>query len=82
MKLTRILRFHQKQLWHSDREKIFVRLSEPPIYMEVLTDGRESANKIIKITKEIMNTDYRYQLESKGWTHNPPNTDLCDLLLK
>ena len=23
-----------------------------------------------------MNTDYRYQLESKGWTHNPPNTDL------
>jgi hypothetical protein len=61
MKLTRILRFHQKQLWHSDREKIFVRLSEPPIYIEVLTDGRESANKIIKITKEIMNTDYRYQ---------------------
>ena len=29
-----------------------------------------------------MNTDYRYQLESKGWTHNPPNTDLCDLQLK
>ena len=61
MKLTRILRFHQKQLWHSDREKIFVRLSEPPIYIEVLTDGRESAYRIIKITKEIMNTDYRYQ---------------------
>ena len=26
-------------------EKIFVRLSEQPIYVVVLTDGRESANK-------------------------------------
>ena len=48
----------RKQLWHSDREKIFVRLSEPPIYIEVLTDGRESANKIIKNNKR----NYEYRL--------------------
>ena len=48
----------RKLLWHSDREKIFVRLSEPPIYIEVLTDGRESANKIIKNNKR----NYEYRL--------------------
>ena len=69
----------RKRLWHSDREKIFVRLSEPHIYIVVLTDGREFANKIRQNNKTtiIMNTDYRYQLESKRLTGHQPRKLTC-----
>ena len=61
MKLTRILRFHQKQLCHSEMRIDLMDLWIAHIYISAIPNPRNPLTESSKITKEIMNTDYRYQ---------------------